>query len=492
MSTSTSGAAGPLPAPRLSADICVLGAGPAGAAVARRLALLGHDVLVVERAAFPRRQIGESLPPGILPLLDALGLRQRIEDAGFLRPERAIVLWADDASRDKVQEGAAGFQVERGRFDQILLSAAREAGARVLQPATAARPTRADDGGWRVPVRHGSDAVTIAARILIDASGRRYVSGGRRGAAGATTLALYAYWRGAPLAGPETRVEAGQSEWYWCAPLAGGTAAAAVFVDPKRLAEEGAGDAEALYRKLLGRSRLLAPCLEGRLAGAVTACDATSRYANEPLGRDFIRVGDAVLGLDPLSSQGVQTAIASALQAAVVVNTFLTRPENADQAMAFYRERQAEKVARHTATAAEFYRERAARCDTPFWRRRAAPAVAEPRAAAREPRPLPPNGDSPLHLSAEAVLVPTPIIEDDIVTTRRGLRHPALERPLAFLGEVPIDLLMSAVAGQTTSGALIEAWSRHTTAAQARQILAWMWARRILVAPDHGEKRGLG
>src|SRR5688572_29358999 len=62
-------------------EICVIGGGPAGSTVARELASLGHDVILVERAPFPRRHIGESLSPGILPLLDLIGIRNRIEDA---------------------------------------------------------------------------------------------------------------------------------------------------------------------------------------------------------------------------------------------------------------------------------------------------------------------------------------------------------------------------------------------------------------------------
>ena len=45
------------------ARILVIGAGPAGSVFSAKMALLGHDVCLVERAAFPRSRLGESLTP---------------------------------------------------------------------------------------------------------------------------------------------------------------------------------------------------------------------------------------------------------------------------------------------------------------------------------------------------------------------------------------------------------------------------------------------
>lgn len=461
-------------------DICIVGGGPAGSSVARSLALLGHDVCVVEGAAFPRSHIGESLPPNTLTLLDGLGMRQKIEDANFLRPKGAIILWADDDIWEKDQEGLPGFQVDRGVFDQILLDGAREAGAKILQPLIAARPRRGSGGGWRVRVKKdGKDeGFTIKSRFLIDASGRRYLSGGRKKRCGAITLALYAYWRDVPMEGPESRVEAGQDEWYWCAPLPDGTVAAAVFTDPKRLADNVPED---IYRELLSNSRLLAPCLEGSLIGQVTACDATSRYIDPPVGEDFIRVGDTFIGLDPLSSQGVPMALASALHATAVVNTILSHPENAEQAMKFYKDRQTEKVIKHENTAAELYRERVAVCDTKFWRERAKRFKVRDLSSAGERATTPLSHDCLVGLSKETVIEPVFAIHDDIVTAFPGLHHPSLNRPVAFLGGCPIERLTSVLAPSASARTIAQSWSRFIPYEKAVSIMEWMWERRILV-----------
>ena len=65
-------------------DVIVVGGGPAGSAVSALLAQRGYEVLVLEREKFPRYHIGESLVPGILPVLDQLGLGDQIDKFGFV------------------------------------------------------------------------------------------------------------------------------------------------------------------------------------------------------------------------------------------------------------------------------------------------------------------------------------------------------------------------------------------------------------------------
>jgi flavin-dependent dehydrogenase len=71
------------PRPGQRVDVCVVGAGPSGSALAIRLAQLGHDVSVIERSMFPRSHVGESLSPGIWPQLELLGVAQAVAAAGF-------------------------------------------------------------------------------------------------------------------------------------------------------------------------------------------------------------------------------------------------------------------------------------------------------------------------------------------------------------------------------------------------------------------------
>src|SRR5204863_2528424 len=62
----------------LSADVAVVGGGPAGAAAAITLARAGRDVVLVDKARFPRDKCcGDGLTAGALRLLEQLGLDPR-------------------------------------------------------------------------------------------------------------------------------------------------------------------------------------------------------------------------------------------------------------------------------------------------------------------------------------------------------------------------------------------------------------------------------
>lgn len=464
------------------AEICVIGGGPAGAAASQRLAVLGHDVLLVERERFPRNRIGESLPPSILPILEQLGVRETVEAEGFPRPRGAIFRWAGLDWYQGRDDGEPGFQVDRGRFDAVLLSAAGDSGVRIFQPAAAAAPERRKGGGWRVPIRQGGGRFEIDANVVVDASGAGSLLGGRKIRVSPPTLALYAYWTNVGLTGPETRVEAGDRQWYWGAPLPRGLVNAAVFVDPSALRGNGRLSLEEAYRTLLAQSELLGCCLDGQAASPVMACSASSRFTSPTIGADFIKVGDASFSLDPLSSQGVQRALVSALQGATIVHTMLRRPACTPQAMSFCRERQVEAVLADSKASSEIYRRQAEATGTRFWTRHPCD-IAEPIMREQAPRSLP-ESNAPVCLSPDALLIPRPTICCEFVEPRLAVSHPSLDRSVAFLGDVPVAGLLPRPGETETLSELCRKLSASLTIKQASEVLDWLWQNEILIAAD--------
>ena len=446
----------------LETEVCVIGGGPAGSTVARRLAELGHAVVLVEQSRFPRRRVGESLPPTILRVLDSLGLRAAIERAGFLRPARAIVNWSSEGTVVKPVGAEPGFHVDRGRFDALLLDMAVRQMVDLLQPARAGRPRRGPHG-WVIPVQGASAGVLVHARVLVDASGRRV---GARGSP--RTLAMWGYWRGVAGAGIEARVEAARDAWYWGAPLPGGTFNAAVFVD----ASSGAATR---YREYLAGSALMRHCLGGVLDGGVHACDATPYADDDPIGPDHLRVGEASYAVDPLSSQGVQHALNSALQGSIALHTLMVAPADGATAIEFYRARQAEAVTTSARTAAQIYAREDRFASEPFWRRRAVLPAGTP-LAPPELRPLPNN--RPLRLAAAVRIADTPVLAGDRIRRMPALHHPALVRPVAFLGGVALAPLVGEVSDGRTAGELACRWP--LAIADSRRVLEWLWHTGLL------------
>ena len=141
---------------KLKLAACVIGGGPAGAATARRLAQLGHSVVVVEKQTFPRAHVGESISPGVLPLLDVLGIKERIEEQAFLRPERTLIFWPPHRGY-KPLGPVPGFQVDRAKFDAVMLDSVRETGALVLDGAQLVSSEQNIAGSWDLTISWRGD-----------------------------------------------------------------------------------------------------------------------------------------------------------------------------------------------------------------------------------------------------------------------------------------------------------------------------------------------
>src|SRR5262245_284819 len=322
--------------PDVAAEICILGGGPAGAVVARRLAELGHDTLLVDRADEDGPARAESLAPSILPILESLQLRAEVEAATFGREHLALVRWVSSAIVDKEVAGAPALLIERTQFDKRLRGAAARAGVRLMPAARARAPRRLPSGGWAVPVATAQGETLVTAGFLVDARGKRRRTGKEDGAPG--TAAITAAWAPADRSFVETRIEAGSDAWFWGSPLPGGAYAATIFLDAERMAGVSTASRAVCYRRLLAQSQLLGRLLRGKMLGPVRVCDATGRMSPDLIGHNFIRVGEAAVAIDPLSSQGIQDAILSAIQASAAVHTLLTAADSIP-ALESYRDR---------------------------------------------------------------------------------------------------------------------------------------------------------
>ncbi len=463
-----------------SADVCVMGAGPAGCVMAARLAQLGLAVCIVERETFPRHHLGESLSPGVLPLLATIGARNAVEVAGFTRVRRVLSNW-DGPLAERVDPGEQGLLVDRSRFDALLADRASALGVEVMQPAVV-REFVQDDDGWRLGIEAAGLIRHLRVRYLVDATGRAAALAGRRRRTGPRTVALYAYWQGRRL--PEQpRIGAGANEWYWGVPLPDGLYNTLVFVDgasPGRTRPAR----EARFLELVGRSGLMDGCVEPRMVGGVLAADATSYLDDESVTRTQIKIGESALALDPLSSSGVQKAIQTALSGAVVVNTLLRRPENTDAAVRFYRESLAQASDRHRTWAAGHYATVAARERSAFWTDRSIP-VGSPQPYVP---PAPPEemsaqlaSGAAVQVSPDAELIEVPRLGSDFVALGPALCHPALDGPVAYLGGWELAPLLREVRTGMTPLQVVQSWAPRVPVESGLAIAGWMLGRGILV-----------
>ena len=258
---------------------------------------------------------------------------------------------------------------------------------------------------------------------------------------------------------------------------------AAVFIDPKNLSRNTTQSIEDTYHQLLRQFRLFPASYLKGIEGKVKACDASSRYAENPIESDFIRIGDANLSVDPLSSQGVQLAVASGLQAAIVVNTLIKYSENTELAIAFYCTRQQEKIKQYVSKTVRFYQQVAAVRNQSFWHQRAT-AAKRSEATIFEEKRL--DSKYKIKLSDSANMNLTPIIKEDMIVSMPALHHDTLDRPVAFIGGVEIVPLLRQIRSGQTIQEVLETWSKTLPTELGFEIMTWLWFRKIIVPISGG------
>ena len=339
------------------ADVVVVGGGPGGSTLATLVAMRGHHVVLLEKEKFPRYQIGESLLPSTVHGICRLtGVADELAKAGFTKKRGGTFRWgaspnpwtfAFSISPKMTGETSHAYQVERSKFDQILLDHARHTGVDVREQHTVSDVID-DDGRIRGVSYTDAEgtARTIHAKYVVDASGNKSRIYQRAGATRQyseffRSLALFGYFEGgkrlpAPNSGNILSC-AFDSGWFWYIPLSP-TLTSVGAVVRRELASKIQGDPEQALTALIAECPMISDHLRnaklvtrGQYGQIRTRKDYS--YANTEFWRPgMVLVGDAACFVDPVFSSGVHLATYSALLAARSINSVLAQEVDEDTA----------------------------------------------------------------------------------------------------------------------------------------------------------------
>jgi flavin-dependent dehydrogenase len=348
----------------MDAAVAIVGAGPAGCAAALTLRRYVPELstVVIAAPAGGRPPVGETLSPGVLPLLAYLGIDAEFRGAGHLPAGGTASAWGSGQvmNREYVFTGRGlGWHLDRDRFDAWLLECVEAAGARVLEGR--ARTAGRDRADWALEVDGGG---TVTARAIVDATGRPAQLSGRprRDDALVAQVGWYEHDERHPVA-EGALVESVADGWWYSATLPEGRAVA-MFMTDADLRHTSPWDAR------LGQAPATAERVEHwRATGETATRAAHSQLTPAPTADGRVATGDAAAAFDPISALGIGFSLRSGIESARVA--------------AAVAEDEAEPAAAYAASIERIYREYRSRLaaiydrerrwpDSPFWARRAA------------------------------------------------------------------------------------------------------------------------
>jgi flavin-dependent dehydrogenase len=328
-----------------TADVVVIGGGPAGSTVSTLIAQQGYRVQLFERERFPRFHIGESLIPETYWVFQRLKMLDKMKASPFVKKYSVQFVSASGKLSapfyfhdNKPHECSQTWQVIRSQFDLLMLQNAQEHGVEVYQPVRVLEVLFEGDRavGMRIQREDGSKE-EVRAPVVVDASGQSTMLQNRfklrRWDPVLNKGAIWTYWEGAYRdtgrdEGATLVVQTTNKQgWFWYIPQHDNTISVGV-VAPFDYLFKGRGSHEQTYTEEVDAC----PAIKERVSigKRVTGYFATKDYSyrsKQAAGPGWVLIGDAFGFLDPLYSSGVLLALKSGEMAADAITEGLAKSD---------------------------------------------------------------------------------------------------------------------------------------------------------------------
>ncbi len=357
-------------------DVAILGGGPGGAATALALRQLGHSADVVERSNYEKIRIGETLPPSVKRLLVSLRVwdqfiaQNHTPAVGIRSAWGHAELYDNDFIRNPY---GYGWHIDRARFDEMLVLAAEQAGARVYRGAQLVSCLQNREGDWRLDIVSDGEWKHLKTNFVVDATGRLARIARRQGMkrmAIDRLIAVVGFFSAAQKQSAShcTLIEASANGWWYSALLPDSRIVAAYMTDADLDMAAQRRRRQHWEDQLRSTKHTKARIGHRSLDAELRVFTANTSRIEQFTGRNGLAVGDAATTFDPLSSQGVFKALHSGLLAGRSINAHFT---GAKSPLLDYAASLEEEFEVYLGLRSRYYRREIGWPDSVFWQRRA-------------------------------------------------------------------------------------------------------------------------
>lgn len=305
----------------LECDVLVVGAGPAGAAVAGALASQGREVVLVEAHEHPRaKACAEYASPRILEELRGLGLADADWQAEAL-PLRGMRVIRDEAAVEvRYRDGSGARQawgLDRTVFDARLAAHAADRGARLMERTSFEELVRDGDRPTGAVLRTPDGRVEVRSRWLIGADGARSRVAARLGVERPLRrprrLGLVAHYEGVPELADHGEMHVAPSWYVGLAPLSGDRLNVGMALP---LNGDRRGAEERFAAAIAGIPAVSARLRDRKRLTPIRGASPIGHRVAKAAGAGWMLIGDAAGFIDPFTGEGIFRALRSARAAA--------------------------------------------------------------------------------------------------------------------------------------------------------------------------------